>query len=444
MEMTSLSFLYLFLPVSLAVFYLCPKKGRPAVLLTVSVCFFLLRDPASLLLAWVSVTVDYLLGRLMERHDEKYAVRYAISAGMVIKNLALFLLVSIYCQMNGLTAPLGLAVWSLLGLSYGVDIYNGEALYEHDYLRFLLAHLLFCKLPAGPLPRYRWMHDELTVKPVDPVQVANGVCLFLQGIAKQVILGVPLQRLYRTIVGFYGPEHSVFSLWLMPLCAAMSLYFTLSGYCDMARGLGGMFGVRLPRNFYYPYQSRSVTDFVGRFNISVTDYLKTYIYHPLGEDSGGFLSASLNIGVVTLLWGLWFGFRINYLLWGAFFVLLILLERHLWGKFLMKIPVFFQRIYTFSMVLLSFVIFNGNSVGQSFFFFKGMLGMESLPFTTPPILYLASQYAPYLILSVIFSTSLPHSVKLAVKKRSDTLSALIAALVYGILLFICTGFILHP
>ena len=117
MEMTSLSFLYLFLPVSLAVFYLCPKKGRPAVLLAVSVCFFLLRDPASLLLAWVSVTVDYLLGRLMERHDEKYAVRYAISAGMVIKNLALFLLVSIYCQMNGLTAPLGLAVWSLLGLS---------------------------------------------------------------------------------------------------------------------------------------------------------------------------------------------------------------------------------------------------------------------------------------------------------------------------------------
>ena len=114
----------------------------------------------------------------------------------------------------------------------------------------------------------------------------------------------------------------------------------------MARGLGGMFGVALPRNFYYPYQSRSVTDFVGRFNISVTAYLKTYIYHPLGEDSGGFASAALNIGLVTLLWGLWFGFRINYLLWGLYFVLLILLERSVWGRILVKLPVFLLRVYT--------------------------------------------------------------------------------------------------
>ena len=230
----------------------------------------------------------------------------------------------------------------------------------------------------------------------------------------------------------------------MPLCAAMSLYFTLSGYCDMARGLGGMFGVALPRNFYYPYQSRSVTDFVGRFNISVTAYLKTYIYHPLGEDSGGFASAALNIGLVTLLWGLWFGFRINYLLWGLYFVLLILLERSVWGRILVKLPVFLLRVYTFSLVLFSFVIFNGRSVGQSLFFFLGMLGLGGLAPATSPVLYLASQYAPYLILAVLFSTSLPHSLKGALRRKSPAAAALAGAVCYGALLILTTGFLLHP
>lgn len=208
--------------------------------------------------------------------------------------------------------------------------------------------------------------------------MSESICLLIQGAAKQVILGVPIQQLYTALSGFSRSEHSVFSLWLMPLCAAMSLYFTLSGYCDMARGLGGMFGVALPRNFYYPYQSRSVTDFVGRFNISVTSYLKTYIYHPLGEDSGGFASAALNIGLVTLLWGLWFGFRINYLLWGLYFVLLILLERSVWGRILVKLPVFLLRVYTFSLVLFSFVIFNGRSVGKACFSFWECLAWAAL------------------------------------------------------------------
>ncbi len=187
-----------------------------------------------------------------------------------------------------------------------------------------------------------------------------------------------------------------------------------------------------------------MTDFVGRFNISVTTYLKTYIYHPLGEDSGGFVSTALNIGVVTLLWGLWFGLRINYLLWGAYFVLLILLERSVWGKILIKLPTFFSRIYTFSLVLFSFVIFNGRSLGESLFFLRGMLGLGGLEPASPSVLYLASQYAPYLVLAVLFSTSLPHSIKNTLKKKSQAAAAIAGALCYGILLALTTGFILHP
>ena len=444
MQLASLSFLYLFLPASLAVYYLFPRRMRYGVLLAVSLAFFLLNDPVSLLFLSVSVTADYALGLLMERFEQQNRRRRAIMLVMVGKNLLLFFGISCYCQLHGMATPLGLSVCTLLGTGYAVDIYNGEALYEHNWGKFLLAHTLFMKLPAGPLVRYRTLREQFLPKKADFARMSEPIALFIQGVAKQAILGSPIRQLYDTLSSFSRADHSVFSLWLMPLCAAMSLYFTLSGYCDMARGLGGMFGISLPRNFYYPYQSRSITDFVGRFNISVTDYLKTYIYHPLGEDSGGFASSALNIGVVTLLWGIWFGFRINYLLWGAFFVLLILLERSVWGKILIKMPVFFLRIYTFALVLLSFVIFNGRSVGQSLFFFQGMLGLGGLPMATSPILYLLSQYAPYLVLAVLFSTSLPHSLKGALRKKSPAAASAVGMVFYGGLLFLSTGFMLHP
>lgn len=444
MQLASLSFLYLFLPASLAVYYLFPRRMRYGVLLAVSLAFFLLNDPVSLLFLSVSVTADYALGLLMERFEQQNRRRRAIMLVMVGKNLLLFFGISCYCQLHGMATPLGLSVCTLLGTGYAVDIYNGEALYEHNWGKFLLAHTLFMKLPAGPLVRYRTLREQFLPKKADFARMSEPIALFIQGVAKQAILGAPIRQLYDTLSSFSRADHSVFSLWLMPLCAAMSLYFILSGYCDMARGLGGMFGISLPRNFYYPYQSRSITDFVGRFNISVTDYLKTYIYHPLGEDSGGFASSALNIGVVTLLWGIWFGFRINYLLWGAFFVLLILLERSVWGKILIKLPVFFLRIYTFALVLLSFVIFNGRSVGQSLFFFQGMLGLGGLPMATSPILYLLSQYAPYLVLAVLFSTSLPHSLKGALRKKSPAAASAVGMVFYGGLLFLSTGFLLHP
>ena len=444
MQLASLSFLYLFLPASLAVYYLFPRRMRYGVLLAVSLAFFLLNDPVSLLFLSVSVTADYALGLLMERFEQQNRRRRAIMLVMVGKNLLLFFGISCYCQLHGMATPLGLSVCTLLGTGYAVDIYNGEALYEHNWGKFLLAHTLFMKLPAGPLVRYRTLREQFLPKKADFARMSEPIALFIQGVAKQAILGSPIRQLYDTLSSFSRADHSVFSLWLMPLCAAMSLYFILSGYCDMARGLGGMFGISLPRNFHYPYQSRSITDFVGRFNISVTDYLKTYIYHPLGEDSGGFASSALNIGVVTLLWGIWFGFRINYLLWGAFFVLLILLERSVWGKILIKLPVFFLRIYTFALVLLSFVIFNGRSVGQSLFFFQGMLGLGGLPMATSPILYLLSQYAPYLVLAVLFSTSLPHSLKGALRKKSPAAASAVGMVFYGGLLFLSTGFLLHP
>lgn len=444
MQLASLTFLYLFLPGSLILYFLFPKRLRFYALLGISLLFYFLADPTHLPLILGSVLFDYLMGRWMERFETKNGKRKAIMLTMVAKNLLLLIGISSYCQLKGQTAPLGLPVFTLLGLGYGVDIYNGEALYEHNLGHFLLSHLLFMKLPVGPLIRYRSIKEQLVPKKMDLVSMGEGAVLLIQGVAKQVVIGIPMQQMYAALSDFSRWEHSVLSLWLMPLCAAMSLYFTLSGYCDMARGLGRLFGLDLPRNFYYPYQSRSITDFVGRFHISVTDYLKAYLYRPLGEDSGGTISATLNIGLVTLLWSIWFGFRINYLLWGGYLLLFILLERKVWGRFMPKIPAFFLRIYTFGLVLLSFVIFNGHSIGQSLFFFGGMLGLGGLSLTTSPALYLASQYGPYLILAVVFCTSLPHSIKILTRKKNPIFASISTVLGYGFLLLLVTGLMLHP
>ena len=164
----------------------------------------------------------------MEHFDEQNPRRRAIMVVMVAKNLLFFFGVSCFCQLHGLQTPLGLAVCTLLGTGYAVDIYNGEALYEHNWGKFLLAHILFMKLPAGPLVRYRSLCEQFSPKKADLAQMSESICLLIQGAAIQVILGVPIQQLYTALSGFSRSEHSVFSLWLMPLCAAMSLYFTLS------------------------------------------------------------------------------------------------------------------------------------------------------------------------------------------------------------------------
>lgn len=444
MQLASLGFLFLFLPALLLVFYLCPAKWRYLVLLVFSLLFYWFSDPIYLPVLLINVMTDFCLGLLMEFREKRGLPRKVIAVIIVIKDLLMLLGISSYCQLKGMAAPLGLPVYTLLGIGYAVDLYQGEALYEHNAGRFLLSHILFFKLPAGPLVRYRNLTDQFSSMSVPLDTIGDGLALMVQGLAKQTIIGSPLKIMYTQLAAFSDGAHSVFSLWLMPLCAAMNIYFTLSGYCDMARGLGQVFGVRLPRGFYYPYQSRSVTDFVGRFNISVTEYFKTYIYTPLGESSGGAASSTLNIVLITLLWGLWFGFRINYLFWGLFFALVILLERGRWGRILSRIPVFFLRIYTFSIVLFSFVIFAGRTVGQSAYFFTGMLGLRGLPLASLPDLYLFTQFAPYLIFAVVFSTSLPHSLKIAAQKKNPAAWAVFSFVWYVCLLGLSVGFILHP
>lgn len=442
MAFSSIWFIFFFLPLSLSVYYLAGPRGRVAALLGVSLLFYLLCEPRSLWLMALSVTADYGLYRLMERYDNQNRIRRAICTGVVVKNGLLFLCLSVITQLKGRSLPLGLAVYTLTSLGYLVDVYNGDEVYEHNFLRFALFNVFYGKLPTGPLMRYGQIREQLQGKKYSLSRISDGVVLFIQGVAKQVLLGRSLNSLYLDLKTLGDTGHCVLSVWLLTVSLAFSVYFNLSGFCDIARGLGKMYQLELPRNFYYPYQSRSITDFVGRFNISVTKFYKQYIYSPLGADLQGGVSSVLNITLVTLLWGVWFGFRVNYILWALYFTLFIFLERGKWGRLLSRIPVFFTRVYTFSAVLFSFVIFSGSSVRETCLYFTYMFGLGGLPACNDQALYLLSSYFPALLLGFLLSTSAVNTASGWVSKKFPHLAAALSVVFNVALLVVTLAFIL--
>ncbi|MDD2954730.1 MAG: hypothetical protein PHD67_00290 [Oscillospiraceae bacterium] len=442
MGFASVSFIFFFLPLSLAVYYLAGPRGRVAVLTAVSLLFYFFSDPKFLWLMAASICLDYGMYRLMERYDDQNRIRRAICVMVVTKNAFLFLGSSVLSQLWGTPVPLGIAVYTLTSLGYLVDVYNGDEIYEHDLLRFALLNVFYGKLQAGPLMRYGQLREQLKKEKYSLSLISDGAVLFIQGLAKQVLLGRSLDSLYLSLKEIEPSGHSMLSVWLLTISLALSLYFNLSGFCDMARGLGKMYQLELPRNFYYPYQSRSITDFVGRFNSSVTEFYKQYIYSPLGADRQGGVSSVLNITLVTLLWGVWFGFRINYICWALYFTLFIFLERGRWGRLLSRLPVFFTRVYTFAVVLLSFVIFSGRSVSESWFYFTSMFGMGSLPVFNDSALYSLASRGVVLLLALLLSTSAAHTVADWCSKRHPHLAAACSVVFNVALLILTLAFIL--
>lgn len=443
MPFASIWFIFFFLPLSLAVYYLAGPRGRTAALVGISLLFYLLCEPKFLWLMALSVTADYGMYRLMERHDDQNRIRRAICAAVVIKNGLLFLGMSVFTQLRGSSMPLGLAVYTLTSLGYLVDVYNGDEVYEHSFLRFALLNIFYGKLLSGPLMRYGQIREQLREKKYSLSRISDGAVLFIQGVAKQVLLGRGLSSLYQELKAMENTGHSVLSVWLLTVSLALGLYFTLSGYCDIARGLGKMYQLELPRNFYYPYQSRSITDFVGRFNISVTEFYKQYIYSPLGADLQGGVSSVLNITLVTLLWGVWFGFRVNFILWALYFTAFIFLERGVWGRFLTRLPVFFTRVYTFAVVLFSFVIFSGQSVGESWFYITSMFGLAGLPPYNDQTLYLFSSYGALLGLGLLLSTSAVNMAAGWASKKHPHLTSAVSVVFNVSLLVLTLAFILN-
>lgn len=443
MVFSSLEFIFLFLPLTLAVYSVVPRQWRTPTLLVFSLVFYAWSEPRFLPLMLLTVAVDYAFGIALSRSRRKRL--WLI--GAVIFNLALlgyfkyadFLLTLIGLPPIGLGLPIGISFYTFQALSYVIDVYRGDAKAQTSIVAFGSYVTLFPQLVAGPIVRYTELDRQLTDRRHSLTSVSAGISCFVVGLCKKVLLGNTAGAVWESIRDLPPDARSASLAWLGLVCFAFQIYFDFSGYSDMAIGLGRLFGFRFPQNFNYPYTAVSVTDFWRRWHITLSTWFREYLYIPLGGNRRGEGRTYLNLFIVWSATGLWHGSSLNFLLWGLYYFLFLVLEKAFFRKALERLPRPMSWGYTALVVLFGWLIFvfDGSSETLSLSYGVTYLGnmFGSSGFFRATDLYELSRNAILLTVMAIASTPYPKRLfySLYEKKRAVVwLSALLCSV--GLLL----------
>lgn len=438
MSVFSLSFIFMFLPLTLLVFRLVTDRYRSFVLLVASLAFIAMTTPVGLAVMLVSLCFDYLLARPIALRGQGDRRSRAALYLVTVKNILLVVAMSVALQLEVQSirtiSSLWVTVYAFTSLGYVIDLYNGEAEPISSIYDFLLFCCFFGKLHIGPIVSVRDFYPQLRGLRPSLNRISEGCVLLCHGFAKKVILADGIWILGDSLKAIPYMEKTVAGVWLLVMCYLFATYFTLSGYSDVARGLGELFGITLPENFRYPLQSSSVTDFFSNFNISANRFVRKYVYAGLGAEDNGALATTVNIMLITMLMGLWYGVSLNLLVWGSLLGLAIVLETQL-GDRLLTVPILLRRATTLAMVTVSFAIFCGNSLSQSWFYLRAMFGLEHLELFDERLLYLLTPNYLLLTFCVVFSTSFFSKRGRMLKRHFPRLSAPLS-LVSNLVIFV--------
>lgn len=443
MEIFSLSFIYLILPAVLLLCLIIPIRFRPFFLLAVSAAFYGMLERENILLITSVILFDFVMARLMNRCREFPRLRKAIMASSVAKSIALVFYYSVMNQFNGTHVPLGVPVFCLTSMGYVLDCYYGMVTCERSLVKYGLMVGFFPKLYAGPLVRYNRMRPQINSLRMTLKKIGQGASIFIRGLAKKVILGDGMLAMFRTLKAIPTYDTTVLTVWSMVVSMAFTAYFMLSGLCDMAKGLGLMFGMDLPDNFRTPYCSLSIHEFFSRFNITVNRFLRRHVYVNLGGSKGMVLSGVFNILLVTILMGLWFGISVNLLLWGIYFTVFIIFERYFLLKYREFISPLFRWMYCSLVVLISFAIFIGRTPSESFEYLKIMFGLKNniAAFDNRILYQLTSNYLA-LIVSTVCTCGLPGKLYKILRSHAPKFAAVVSVVWDLFLLLLATAFLL--
>ncbi len=420
MHIYSLGFLLFFLPVSALIYYTVSPRYRVFVLFLCSLYFYGSISPIGLLIMMISVGVDYFLAKPLFLWGKGDRRAWWLLLFASAKNILLFVTLSSVSQLWDTEMPIGVVVYAFTSLGYLVDLYNGEAALTANPYEYGLFCCFFGKIYVGPIISYSDFSRQLRGFRPSLTKIGTGVVFLLHGLAKKVVLADSLDVLMEELRAIPYLDKTVLSVWMLIICSIFQISYTLSGYSDMARGIGAIFGLELPENFHYPLQSESVTDFFSRFNISANRFVRKYVYGALGAEDNGRLATTLNIMLITMLMGLWYGIRLNYLIWGASLGVFIVLET-LWDSVFSRIPTVIRRIYTLVVIVVSFAWFTSLSVSQGSFYLQTMFGLRTVSFLRPLLsnvpyamassaesIYLLASNWLLLAASALFCTSLVH------------------------------------
>ncbi|MBQ8835176.1 MAG: MBOAT family protein [Oscillospiraceae bacterium] len=448
MLFSSIPFLYYFLPAVLIVYFLVPWKLKNGVLLLSSLFFYGWGEPKLLFLMVFTVLLFYFCGLAIGRTGEQRWKKFwlAVSVVISIALLGLFkyadFFIGSFNAVAGLSVPLlrlalpvGISFYTFQCLSYTIDVYRDNVPAQKNLISFGAYVALFPQLIAGPIVRYVDVARELDRRTHSWEDFAVGIRRFLLGLGKKVILAdnfALLMKLFRE-----SGEKSVLFYWMYAVAFTLNIYFDFSGYSDMAIGLGRVFGFRFIENFNYPYLSKSITEFWRRWHMSLGSWFRDYVYIPLGGNRVSRGRWVCNILAVWMLTGLWHGAAWNFVLWGLLFAAVLLIEK--WVPALQKLPNILRHGYVLLIVVLSFVLFNAESMAQAGSNLACMFGFGNLPLTSAPALYYLRSYAPLFAAGFVGSAPV---VRDAARKLEQTklCGVLELALMLGLLL-VCTAYL---
>lgn len=402
MVFSSLLFLFRFLPLALILYFLSPKRARNAVLFFISLIFYAWGEPVYMVLMIFSTVVDYLHGRLVERWkaagDLKKA-RLTVASSAII-NLGLL---ALFKYSGRFPLPIGISFYTFQTMSYTIDVYRQDARAQRNILSFGTYVAMFPQLIAGPIVQYKSVARELDERKETLDKFSEGIHLFVMGLGKKVLFANGIGMLWELISKRPPEEIPVVMAWLGITAFAFQIYFDFSGYSDMARGLGSMFGFTFPLNFDYPYRSKSITEFWRRWHISLGTWFREYVYIPLGGNRKGFSVQIRNILIVWILTGIWHGASLNFLFWGIYYGVILMAEKAVLLKWQKKWPFWGCHLYTMTAVLIGWVLFAFEDMALGLYYLKAMAGLLGNSLFSRETGYLLLNYGVLLLVLILAS-----------------------------------------
>ena len=416
MLFSSIPFLYYFLPIVIIAYFLVPKNFKNTVLLLSSLVFYAWGEPKYVFLMIFTVAVNYVLGLLIDKFKGRplskiFLIISVISslsvlgyfkyANFFIENFnAIF---GLSYNLLNIALPIGISFYTFQILSYTIDVYRGNVEVQKNPITLGAYVALFPQLIAGPIVRYSDVEKQLKHRTHSFEKIAHGIRRFILGLSKKIILANTLGELCD--VFYTSGDKSVMFYWLFAISYMLQVYFDFSGYSDMAIGLGKLFGFEFMENFRYPFISSSISEFWRRWHISLGSWFRDYVYIPMGGNRVGKSRLLLNIFTVWFLTGFWHGAEWNFIIWGLYFGLLLLIEKFFLTRILEKAKVI-NHIYVLFFTAISFVIFSASGMKEALSYVGGLFGAGGIPFVSPTFIYNLRNYGFVLLIAILASTPL--------------------------------------
>lgn len=449
MVFSSISFLFIFLVAVMGLYFIVPQRFRGArngVLLIFSLLFYFVGEPKYLILMVVSIIANYLfaIGISNGKSKRLFLVLSCIfNIGVIgVFKYTDFVLLNINgifgtsLPLTNIVMPIGISFFTLQGMSYVFDVYLGNVAVQKNVFTVATYIALFPQLVAGPIVRYKTVENELSDRRETLYDVSEGIIRFVYGLSKKMLIANPLGEAATEIFSMPHTERTLPLAWFGAVCYALHIFFDFGGYSDMAIGLGRVFGFHFLENFNYPYISKSITEFWRRWHISLGTWFRDYLYIPLGGNRCHRLRHIFNILVVWSLTGLWHGASWNFVIWGTYFGVILIVEKFLLSKFLEKLPAFLSHLYAIVLILIGWVIFNSSDVVSILHYVRSMFDFTSLSLSR--VGFLADRYKVELIVGILLSTPIASLFK---RFKDKPLYELIRRLFSLVLLVLCIAYV---